>query len=372
MRHVVFGGAVFAVGVAAIFFAVQPETDDDFVRAGILRCIEDRSLWRGDCFDALAGSLRERMGIDAALLTLARIDQEQPFKAVCHGLVHEIGQDLYTENRDVPASFAQCARAIACGEGCYHGVIEGYLAEEGNAEPASLATLCSRDFARNEMDYRACNHGIGHAMMLVTDGAITESLVACDAVPQDVRFDCYTGVFMENVFGSELLGHPESYVSRADPRYPCTIVDARYLDACFASQGSFVILAERNYHAGAIFCADAPSEHQAACYGALGGEIVVETSDPAAFAAACLLAPPGASRRSCMRFALYFGLQGNVGDPAPLGAMCLALPAEERGDCSEELGHTLALWYPENPGARCSEAFGEEVLRDTCVEAARL
>ena len=235
------------VSVIGFVYYQRPVDTTALIRDGIIGCLDERRpLWHGPCFRDLADRILARMTPEESLRTLADLDDEQPVKSVCHALVHYIGQDMYAESGDLQDTLARCSSVIACGEGCLHGAVEGYLTTAGSDfADIDLAALCVRSQAKNEMDYRACVHGIGHALMLVTDGDIPGSLAACDAIDVAVRDQCLSGVFMENVFGHQYLGNPGAYVDLREPRYPCTIVDEMYLARCYASQASFVIQNDR-------------------------------------------------------------------------------------------------------------------------------
>lgn len=328
-----------------------------YIREGMIRCLDSReNFWRGSCIQELQKSMQERMSTQEALRALAVLDDEPRIKQTCHALVHYIGQSVYREYGDVPKSFNECSKQIACGEGCYHGVVEAYMQDTGDLlQGDAAANLCRQDFAENQITYRACNHGIGHSLMLLSDGDVPQSLKQCDVLKEDLRDDCYSGVFMENVFGNWDGSHPNAYSDPNDLNYPCTILDEPYLDMCYQSQASMAIFSSpRRYLAAADFCAQVPVAHRMACYREPGGDVVVMSDEPEALHQACLVAPEGAARAGCFHEGLYYAIQMKSGDTAQVAKFCNAMaPGQERTSCYQALGDVLAQWDFEGAQKRC-------------------
>ncbi len=349
--------------LAALYASRDVAVEDPLVewRTRIITCIEsgERS-WRGTCFREIATEMRAQHAFPDILAMLAKLDDESPVKESCHALMHYIGQDEYAATGDLPTTFARCATQIACGEGCFHGAVEGYMMDTGDIAAEFLPALCDKSFTLTQTNHDACTHGIGHALMLVHRGDIMPSLERCDALTEErAREFCYAGVFMENVFGYGSPFHPSRFLDPERPAYPCTVLPERYGDMCYESQSSYVF----NYLGGpdkaAAFCATVPEAHQTTCYGNIGGDVVVGTASPGAVRAACSLAPEGVARERCYQQALVFRLHMTSGDVRALRPLCDAADATVQTSCDETAGVTIEDWYPGEREVRCTEAYAD-------------
>lgn len=354
--------AAAAVGIAIMLSA--PPVKAQMIQNGIMECLsKEKNVWRGGCFEALSNRMMEEMPFEESMRTLAVLDDDQPIKSFCHALVHNLGQRAYQETKSLSDTFGRCRTTIACGEGCFHGAVEAYMAETGDAlTDETLSKACSRDFSGNETNYMACNHGIGHAMMLLSGGELLPSLKSCDALGKlEERETCYDGVFMENVFSSGSADHPSKYLNPKDPTYPCTIVDERYRTSCYSGQASYVVYNTKERYEGATaFCAKLPEMYQPDCYESLGGDIIVETDDAQVVRGICERAPLGARRDKCYYGALEFDLYEKAGKPESLGDICRATDAESRATCFSNAGDVLEDWYPSDRAAQCARITADE------------
>ncbi len=118
----------------------------------------------------------------------------------CHAIAHEIGATAYRLTGDAGEALAACGDG--CIEGCLHGVMETFIAEQPDDAPAltdAVATMC--DDVPDDAWY-ACVHGVGHGLRF--HGALTfvEALAACEGAGDgDWTEVCVGGVYMEQVDG---------------------------------------------------------------------------------------------------------------------------------------------------------------------------
>jgi hypothetical protein len=220
--------------------------------------------------------------------------------ARCHEVTHYLGRDGYEKNKSVPKSYALCTEA--CWGGCYHGVMEQYFADKNftlgvddDKIAHELTTICGtrRDYTMPG-EYNECIHGLGHAMMFITNEDLIRSLKYCDLLQdQGYRETCYGGVFMENSSSSTNRDHPSAYIDLSDPLYPCDILDEQYLSICYRYQSSyFSEISKYDWKKVSQLCELEPQAYKNSCYGMIGSNQVGYTSKYDVMRADCALVPP--------------------------------------------------------------------------------
>jgi hypothetical protein len=367
-RSLLLAGAVLAAVLAAYAFyasASKPERiEEHMLRASIMRCVSEPGWqWRSRCMVELGNVLSARFRLPDTLAALANIDEEPGIKQYCHTLVHTLGQNEYRSSSDLGTTFAACQSAIACGEGCFHGAVEGYLSEHsGSLSPSGIASVCTREEAGNDVNYEACNHGLGHAFMLVFENDLPHALELCDSLGMEERQSCYAGVFMENVFSAGSEDHPTTYIDPENPLYPCTAISDRYGDTCYSSQAGHIFEESRNFERVASFCESTPARFRSVCYRTIGSNAVLAFDTPEEIVRVCDLAPVGDARAYCLASALTYLGHGTAGDAKRLGGLCEAAHESDRRMCIALLGQTLEMWYPGKRAEYCERIgdFGKE------------
>lgn len=173
---------------------------DEKIKKDLLSCKKD------ECFRSFFDDYTMKHGPEEAFSLLALFQKEYPEKGRnCHYISHGIGHgSLRLNANNVSKSFdkmnssAYFKNVATCGNGYFHGVIEEYAKSARNKDDliGLLKNICTKQGG-------SCYHGVGHAVAIQLDGAINDSLSVCDAITtlSDKRFECYTGIFMEESHG---------------------------------------------------------------------------------------------------------------------------------------------------------------------------
>jgi hypothetical protein len=153
---------------------------------------------------------------------------------------------------------------------CYHGVILNALGDHGMEGVSELLVRCT---SAGTHVVSQCSHGAGHGFLAFSDYKVLDALPMCDtlvgmnsSVPS---FNCYDGVFMENIFGvHEGKPSPNRMVKQGDPLYPCSAVAEKYQGGCWANQATLLFQEYRgDYSKVAKVCDGLTNkEHQRICY----------------------------------------------------------------------------------------------------------
>jgi hypothetical protein len=165
---------------------------------------------------------------------------------------------------------------------------------------------------------------------------------------------------------------PFPALDRDDPHYPCSVLAARYLVACYQMQTSVMLWFNGTDVADAArSCGEAPEHLRRTCFQSLGRDVssitlqdndravrlcsngpveyrpwchlgyaknlVDVTADPADGFAYCRILPPGESKRIC-NVAIGEQIWVLAEDPARRAEMCLAAEADFQAACRRGAG----------------------------------
>jgi hypothetical protein len=363
------------------------------------------------CYEGILVPLVASGGVEAAMETLRRLGTEdQSVQRDGHVYAHAIGIEAYRRDPDVGRTFGRCSELYQSG--CYHGVIQAYFQDVvAGGGPRSLSAedvnrLCSsyRGAGRSTWLLFQCVHGMGHGLTMFRGHDLPQALSDCDLLSDDWdRHSCYGGAFMENIVnatqphhgahaqaggGHAAHGAAESATAAggapyapggfkpldpADPLYPCSILEERYLVDCYQMQTSAILWHNHgNIADAARTCDRAPESMRPWCYQSLGRDISSYTlQDPKESIRMCSLGSP-AWQPWC-----YVGLVKNFVDltaKTDTGfAFCRRVPGRaNKLKCYEALGEEISVLTTET--GRRAELCGqsEEEFEDACRYGARL
>jgi hypothetical protein len=383
------------------------------VRAAVEECASLGRESKTDCYQGHFLARLDQSGVREALSALeavAAVDVDVERDG--HVYTHAIGITSYSPEVDVSSVFSQCTTLFQSG--CYHGVLQAHFMASGEVTEEVVQSLCE-SYKGPDADrwiLFQCLHGMGHGLTMFYDHHLPRALEACDLLAS--RWDqesCYGGAFMENIMSASNPHHPaselatehdemaggeaemaggeaemaggEAEIERAgepehqheagpaagegeialeafeplresDPHYPCSIMDSRYLRACYMMQTSAMLwLNGGDIGAAARNCDDAPEDWRRTCFQSLGRDISSYTlQDVDDSIRECRKANPD------YRVWCYIGLVKNFVD----------LTADTR------TGFEFCREVEEDSKPRCYEALGEEigVLRNDPAEQREL
>jgi len=200
-----------------------------------------------------------------------------PFDGETHLLNHTVGDYLYDKYKSAGLTFCKDYFLSSC----YHGFVIRAIGDGGIDLLKEVVKSCQDN---GEHVVIQCAHAIGHGF-LAFDGYkyLTQALDDCDKLSQKSRdfptFNCYDGVFMENVFAVHDDGKPspDRWLRQDDPIYPCDEpkIPNQYIKACWSNQPSWMYqLFGGDLHKVAQNCLEVKNqEHQNTCFDALARQI---------------------------------------------------------------------------------------------------
>ena len=294
--------------------------------------------------------------------TITRLYELKPKFGNCHNVAHKAGRFTYEIFGE--KAFRLCT--LECHSGCYHGAIEAYLKEHGTEGISeALNVICGSE--QNKFLEQQCIHGIGHGLTAWSNYELFEALKGCDLLSQPQS--CYTGVFMENIVGSLTEDHITKYLNE-NPKYPCTIVDDKYKNACYLVQTSQMIkLFNGNFSKIASTCMEVPEQYRYSCFHSMGRDISMGQRDPEEAIQFCSLAPKGESKNACLAGAVQDMFWDPSNQETALRFCKLLADEDEKGVCYSEVGaRAKDLLSSEEVEAFCQKA---EEYQEICRLAAQ-
>lgn len=166
-----------------------------------------------------------------------------PFTGQTHFLNHTVGNYLFEKYG--PGGMVYCKGYFLSA--CEHQLILRAVGEQGETVIPQIVAACQQS---GQDVYSQCGHGIGHGFLaLVGYKDLTAALQQCDQVnrliPDFPVFNCYDGVFMENIWGAhEGRPSPDRWVNPGDLLYPCNANELGgredYQLACWSNQPTLI------------------------------------------------------------------------------------------------------------------------------------
>lgn len=236
---IVVGARSFAEKARSLFSA---RTDKDAAPAGqsdtlppeIAQLLQEKNK---TIQAKIVRGMAEKYGPAKALDSMAQ--SGLPYTGETHLLVHEIGDVAY--ERYGEDALRYCNESFLSA--CYHGVILHMLADHGMEGATKTIERC-KDAGIHV--FTQCAHAAGHGFLAWKDYHVLSALPLCDALGKRNSgipvFNCYDGVFMENIFGvHEGKPSPNRMVKADDPYYPCDAVPEKYRGGCWTNQATLMV-----------------------------------------------------------------------------------------------------------------------------------
>lgn len=333
-------------------FSGPKKNSREFVQAQMKTCFS--SGGKNQCYRKAAEAFLKKLDIEQILEIFRTTEKIQEIFARCHEVTHYLGRAAYDRKGSVPAAYA--VGSDVCHGGFYHGVLEAHFKKKdfayldaSNEELArEIVGICGRvEDYEVPRTHSECIHGIGHAMMFITEADLPRSLGLCDPLTGvSLQEVCYSGVFMENSSSSTNFDHPTKYLRADDPLYPCTALPEKYLKLCYKYQSSyFAELTRWDWRQTIDWCFRVPPAYRAGCFNVIGSNQVGYQQDISVMLGTCdLILQDNEARRNCIR-GVVDGLAGRyVGDASRIVSFCALNDAPSKPVCYSAMGRALGTW----------------------------
>jgi len=364
VRRLVYILAVVSAALLAFVTLRQPAAPPARLLGG---AIDWTSVTSRDLNIAAVFITARDLGVHRALDSLEVLATHDPeVRGQGHALAHALGRYIIAQHRNDLSVIAQCREIFEAG--CYHGVLEGYLATQTAIEPKSIASICSAVERASATRLRAleCSHGLGHGLLARLGYDLGAALTACDyLVAEDARGECHDGVFMENVvhgMGSAMItvgddalsahshmmqmegehAHRE-YFRKQDLTFPCDSVARPYQSSCWSYQPLAVIrLTGADFKKTLHTCDAAPGDGASTCYRGFGKQSTAWYGDRTAEIVRTCETATAPHATDCLAGAVEAYVDF-AWTPDRAIAFCLSVPSDAKLGCYGEVGARMGL-----------------------------
>ncbi len=165
------------------------------------------------------------------------LDGIESLHPICHDEAHDLGKSIQARLGNIGESLRACDRR--CHSGCMHGVlmeafraictVRGQIQLALLAQSVELVCLSEKEM-RASYSIGDCAHGVGHAVMFLSEYSIDEALDACRGFRDErMRYYCATGAYMEFVTTGHADGTIREGLFRPCDTHAYPAACARYL-----------------------------------------------------------------------------------------------------------------------------------------------
>ena len=295
-----------------------------------------RTVGKPNCYRDYFAEVMRTEGADVAVAEIAALSETDDYVARdCHQVVHDLGNDAAEHYGDV--GIALTYEGSACWSGYYHGVVEYAISQFNGTElfdemPNICTTAAEREYSFTHYN---CVHGLGHGVMLNTDGDLFGSIPYCETLLDRWELSsCVGGAIMENVVSAQQ--GIQTDLRTDDLIYPCNVIGDDYVDECFAMQTSWMLYnlgyADENFAEAFAICDSVQTDMVDNCYRSMGRDIsgssLLEVSR---IVRLCSLGDPS-YQEECYVGASLNAVYNDHGT-AMATALCEAIPARMQDAC---------------------------------------
>lgn len=164
-----------------------------------------RTVKKETCYSNKFVDVAYKYGQKNAFNTLIYLQTQDLDALKCHFIGHGIGSGIYKRDPHNSLKYIETANTF-CSYGVAMGIIEELYAADflkGNfTNKEILQSICTNKTRTG------CNHILGHVLLPEKEGNVNASLESCKIFSSKARrTSCFSGVFMEYVYPTNLIAH---------------------------------------------------------------------------------------------------------------------------------------------------------------------
>ncbi|MDP3726117.1 MAG: hypothetical protein Q8R36_02880 [bacterium] len=245
--YTLFATSVFLLIVALLFFFWTTESETALAADTLKREIEicNAEKIQQPCYINLAEKLLEQYSQDEIMERLDDVDNENLH--FCHIFSHFLGNIIY-KNQDIKNPLPTFMKTpLVCGAGLRHVVaihfaLKNNIVFEGDEKTFSDKLFAHCNIFLNQKtptrEYKECLHGLGHALIYITDNDLPLSLRICEhSFLKTKSGDCLAGIFMESFTTGNVYTEGGSLFQKKE--YICGMIQKNLQEECYYYKARF-------------------------------------------------------------------------------------------------------------------------------------
>lgn len=162
------------------------------------------------CYEDKFYKLVKNESLTKAIVILSALQRIDMRTNNCHMIAHSISRGEIEKKTSTLQSILPKIDIQTCGGGFLHGAIEGMIGQKNlSLTGQSVSELCD-DIKKLKPDQngdQVCAHAFGHLILVETGGVMEQALEVCQGTTLSLHYQCFGGVFMENITRSSLNAH---------------------------------------------------------------------------------------------------------------------------------------------------------------------
>lgn len=208
------------------------------------------STSKEQCYAEKFYDLSLKHTLSYSIQTLDKLKEVDRAAMYCHGYAHEITSAQVIKNPEEWLKLFSQINPDACTRGYFHGIIQGHLSNQPSFTftNKSMHEVCNafleekRGFEAQKLQ-KTCAHTVGHMILVEKKADASDAIAVCKTFTEDLDYDCYSGVFMENMNKDTLMDHgladkyPWTEENTAEQEAVCKNYTSGPASACYESLG---------------------------------------------------------------------------------------------------------------------------------------
>jgi len=329
------------------------------------------------CYSNEFAKLAKVEDLDTSLTILDEVNKIDPQTRGCHLIAHSISTEETLKGVDKWQEVLEKVPADRCTGGFLHGIFEARQSKDPTIEinEQTIPELCEivQEKAQGGND-QECSHIMGHLLVVVKDGDLGEAAAVCDRLPQNLQYECHSGVFMENETRDGIVQHglgtyiPWNKETTQEQQDICESYDGIAAKGCWREISHMFTFIAKDYPPEMFrLCAQAEDvENVTDCYlHGVGVTVVSSNFDVKNMEVLCAPFSRYDMFAKCVDMAIGSMMTSSIEFASGVKALCSQIPNNFKEGCYERLGQHLVRLT----GAQKTEEYCKDVpypYQSTC------
>lgn len=173
--------------------------------------LKDKCQAAGEqCYSNEFAKLAKAESLATSLAVLNEVNKIDPGTRGCHLIAHSISIESTLKDPDNWQDVLSKIPADKCTGGFLHGIFEARQSDDPSIriDEKTIPEFCKivKTKAKGGTEWD-CAHIFGHLLVVVNEVDLTKANSVCAKLPENLQYECYSGVYMENETREGIINH---------------------------------------------------------------------------------------------------------------------------------------------------------------------